>query len=634
MNVYMRKYNTATAAGTHIRVPILKAGSPEEYATGSDWTPAAGDVKISKDGGAQANIGTLPTYSNGAWQFQLTAAELQAKTVEIAIVDSATKAIVDDFIIVETFGNASAMYPYDLSDSVRLGLTALPNAAPDAAGGLPVSDAGGLDMDTLLGRLDATVSSRGTADPGDEMNLADDAIGAGKFDQSTAHPLASADSGATEVARTGADGDTLETLSDEIESVDANVDILVARLTAARAGYLDNLIVASLVASQADVAAITQAQRVRISLPAALERPDSGSTNYRIWIYAYDAQHQAEDLDSNPTVTAENNVGTDRSGNLGSVTKPGGTTGQYYVDYTIADSHAIEGLIFKVDATEGAVTTQYSAASIVVDTTAVDFTAADRTKLEAVFDKLPSKDYLRGTADADGGLDSEDKADIQAAAAAALTAYDAATGADVSGAHATTDALISSLNNLSQVETQAAAAAALAAYDAATGADVTGAHATTDGLINGLNDLSSAEAQAAASAALSAYDPPTSAELAATQAAILAAIAGLNDPSTTQIAAAILANPANLIYTDSNGRVRLAADALRLLIPGENTAATTSASSFEEKVNALYERFIGKHDFERTGDTGAIHTYKEDDSLRTTQAATDDGTTQTVGAAT
>jgi hypothetical protein len=42
-------------------------------------------------------------------------------------------------------------------DGVRMGLTALPNAAADAAGGLIISDAGGLDLDA---RLDAAVSSR------------------------------------------------------------------------------------------------------------------------------------------------------------------------------------------------------------------------------------------------------------------------------------------------------------------------------------------------------------------------------------------------------------------------------------------------------------------------------------------
>jgi hypothetical protein len=38
---------------------------------------------------------------------------------------------------------------YDPFDTVRLGLTALPNAVVDAAGGLPMSDAGGLDLDAL-----------------------------------------------------------------------------------------------------------------------------------------------------------------------------------------------------------------------------------------------------------------------------------------------------------------------------------------------------------------------------------------------------------------------------------------------------------------------------------------------------
>jgi hypothetical protein len=37
----------------------------------------------------------------------------------------------------------------DLRDNVRAGLTSLPNAIPDSAGGLPISDIGGLDMDLI-----------------------------------------------------------------------------------------------------------------------------------------------------------------------------------------------------------------------------------------------------------------------------------------------------------------------------------------------------------------------------------------------------------------------------------------------------------------------------------------------------
>lgn len=49
--------------------------------------------------------------------------------------------------------------------------------------------------------------------------LVDDAITSAKFDESTAFPLVSADNGATQVARVGADGDTLETISDQIDAV-------------------------------------------------------------------------------------------------------------------------------------------------------------------------------------------------------------------------------------------------------------------------------------------------------------------------------------------------------------------------------------------------------------------------------
>lgn len=81
---------------------------------------------------------------------------------------------------------------YDGLDGVRMGLTALPNAAADAAGGLPISDAGGLDLDTILGLITA--------------------------------------------ARMGA-------LTDWIDGgrLDLLLDALLARLTATRAGYLDEL---------------------------------------------------------------------------------------------------------------------------------------------------------------------------------------------------------------------------------------------------------------------------------------------------------------------------------------------------------------------------------------------------------
>ena len=60
------------------------------------------------------------------------------------------------------------------------------------------------------------------------VSLADDAITAAKFDESTAFPVKSADTGATAIARVGADSDTLETLSDEIAAVKAETALIVA----------------------------------------------------------------------------------------------------------------------------------------------------------------------------------------------------------------------------------------------------------------------------------------------------------------------------------------------------------------------------------------------------------------------
>jgi hypothetical protein len=54
-------------------------------------------------------------------------------------------------------GTYIALVDYDPQDTVRLGLTALPNAAADAAGGLPISDAGGLDLDNLETLIERTL---------------------------------------------------------------------------------------------------------------------------------------------------------------------------------------------------------------------------------------------------------------------------------------------------------------------------------------------------------------------------------------------------------------------------------------------------------------------------------------------
>jgi hypothetical protein len=135
--MFERKYGVAT----HIYIPIPKASSAN-HAVSGDWTPAAGDVKISKDGGATANVTNLPTAiamgNSTIWDFSLTATEMQAAQIMITVSDSATKAVDDTGFIIETYGNASALHAFDKSTATPtvdvskwLGTAA---AAPSIAG--------------------------------------------------------------------------------------------------------------------------------------------------------------------------------------------------------------------------------------------------------------------------------------------------------------------------------------------------------------------------------------------------------------------------------------------------------------------------------------------------------------------
>lgn len=134
--IFQRKYGAATTASTHIRVPLVKRGSVD-HAASADWTPAAGDVRVRADGGAWANITTLPTASasgsnagQAMWEFTFTGAELTGKQIQVVIGDAAAgKAVEDDAFIIETFGNASAMYPQDIgTDNTAQQLTDIADA--------------------------------------------------------------------------------------------------------------------------------------------------------------------------------------------------------------------------------------------------------------------------------------------------------------------------------------------------------------------------------------------------------------------------------------------------------------------------------------------------------------------------
>ncbi len=101
-----------------------------------DWVPAAADCEVMKDGGASTQCTNTATDEGSTYSIVLTTTEMEAARLVIKIVDAATKAFLDKVIMIETYGHASAQHAMDLDDSVRGGMTALPNAAAEAAGGL------------------------------------------------------------------------------------------------------------------------------------------------------------------------------------------------------------------------------------------------------------------------------------------------------------------------------------------------------------------------------------------------------------------------------------------------------------------------------------------------------------------
>lgn len=112
--IVLRPYNTAGSVTF-----VLRQSGSDAFATSANWTPANGDVKLSLDGGTQANATNLPTYSNGQWSLSLTAAELLAAEVRVNIDDGD---IVPESILIETYGHANSRWP-NLGGSGEGGLT-------------------------------------------------------------------------------------------------------------------------------------------------------------------------------------------------------------------------------------------------------------------------------------------------------------------------------------------------------------------------------------------------------------------------------------------------------------------------------------------------------------------------------
>jgi len=315
----------------------------------------------------------------------------------------------------------------DAEDAVRGGMTALPPAAADAAGGIPTSDAGALDLDTLLGRLDAAVSSRMAT-----FTLPTNFSSLGINGSGHVSRVVLVDTTTTNSDMRGTDSAALAT-----------------HWSASRAGYIDNLNVGGYIASQASVDNIQNAVRSAFVTPKEYQLPASGSVRFRIdlLIYARDSV-VLEDPDSNAvTITVANAAGTSRSGNLYNAETGGAQTGamnrdgvgQYHLFYEVDSADAEEQLNFLASYDENSQPmADRQSTTIVATATGGGFNTTDRNYLTAVYNDW-----------ADGGR-LDDILDAKAATSditALQTALEANIGVLISSAHSSTVSTITTNDN-------------------------------------------------------------------------------------------------------------------------------------------------------------------------------------------
>lgn len=288
----------STDQSTVIRIIDSTDGTPEnavEHDTsGIDlWWRREKETKTSITEAALASLdaahgdGGIELIGDGYYRLDLPDAAAAAGSGENSVQIGGT---ITGMIVI---GNEHALVDYDPYDAVRAGLTALPNANADAASGLPISDAGGLDLDAKLantnevtavrmgaltdwinnGRLDTLLDAIKAktdnlpADPADDSDIDSQlATIAGYLNTEIAAILAAVD---TEVAAIKAKTDNLPADPADDSDIDAQL--------AAIAGYLDT-----------EIAAIVAKLPTNYIMGSSdqADHDAAGATAQQIWEYA------------------------------------------------------------------------------------------------------------------------------------------------------------------------------------------------------------------------------------------------------------------------------------------------------------------------------------------------------------
>ncbi|HEV7299712.1 MAG TPA: hypothetical protein VGN72_10135 [Tepidisphaeraceae bacterium] len=163
----------------------------------------------------------------------------------------------------------------------------------------------------------------------------------------------------------------------------AGTSALLARVTAARAGHLDNLNTGGLIATASQVAALYNMSRVSLDVPPQLLVPVAGTKAFAVTARLYDADSgNMAAPDATPTLAATLGDGTDVSARLSAASLV--SIGVYRWTYTSDSAHAVNDQVrFDVTFVEDGSATSQGASAFTVAAMAADFTAQDRTDLLA-----------------------------------------------------------------------------------------------------------------------------------------------------------------------------------------------------------------------------------------------------------
>ncbi len=130
--MFQIKQSDADAA--HRRIPVLLVDITDGFTPETGVT--APTINVSKNGATPASgAGTWAEIGNGQYYYQLTTGEVDTLGWVSLNIEKAT--------VSRDYNCVVQIMAYDPFDTVRIGLTALPNAAAGAAGGLPTGNASG-----------------------------------------------------------------------------------------------------------------------------------------------------------------------------------------------------------------------------------------------------------------------------------------------------------------------------------------------------------------------------------------------------------------------------------------------------------------------------------------------------------